>query len=103
MDLFGHLKKVDYHRFDDLKQLHPSLDKETCHSQLHLIEPTGKIYGGFFIFRRLCLKLPMLYPLIPVFYFPGSGWVGPWIYRWIAKNRYLFHFNRTCKDNACFR
>ena len=103
MDLFGCLKKVNYHRYEDVQQLHPSLDKEKCHSQLHLIEPTGRIHGGFFIFRRLCLKLPMLYPLIPSFYFPGSGIVGQWVYRWIAKNRYLLHFNKGCRNNACFR
>src|SRR3989338_2741172 len=103
MDLFGWLKKVDYHHYEDVRQLHPSLDKEKCHSQLHLIEPQGKIYGGFFIFRRLCLKLPMLYPLVPLFYFPGSGIVGPWIYQWIAKTRYLLLLNRGCRDNAFFR
>lgn len=103
MDLFGRLKKVDYHRYEDVRELHPTLDQEKCHSQLHLIEPDGKIYGGFFIFRRLCLRLPMLYPLIPLFYFPGSGIVGSWLYRWIAKNRYLLHGNEKCMDNACFR
>lgn len=103
MDLFGHLKKVDYHAWEDVKKLHPNLDREKCHSQLHLIEPNGKLYGGFFIFRRLCLKLPMLYPLIPIFYFPGSGLAGPWVYRWVARNRYLFHLSQACENNACFR
>ncbi len=102
MDLFGYLRKVDYQRSPNIEELHPSLNQYLCHSQLHLIEPSGKLYGGFFIFRRLCLKLPMLYPFIPIFYFPGSGFMGPWVYRWVAKNRYLFHFSRVCKDNACF-
>ncbi len=103
MDLLGTLKKVDYHDHDDPSKLHLSLNKEICHSQLHLIEPAGKIYGGFFIFRRLCLRLPMLYPFIPIVYFPGSGIVGPSVYRWVAKNRYLLHFSGECQDNTCFR
>ena len=102
MDSLGYLKKIDYHQVDDVKMLHPNLTKELCHSQLHLIEPGGRIYGGFFIFRRLCFKIPMLYPFIPIFYFPGSGIIGPLAYRWVAKNRYLFHLNRVCRDNACF-
>ena len=103
MDLFGWLKKVDYHRYEEVRQLHPNLDKEKCHSQLHLIDPNGRLYGGFFIFRRLCLKLPMFYPLIPLFYMPGSGIAGPWVYRWVARNRYLLHGNKNCENNACFR
>lgn len=103
MDMFGYLKPVDYNQFEDPKLLHPNLTKEFCRSQLHLIEPDGRLYGGFFVFRRLSFKIPMLYPFIVLFYFPGSSFIGPMVYRWVAKNRYLFHFNRTCKDNACFR
>ena len=71
-------------------------------SQLHLIEPDGSISGGYFVFRRISWKLPMVYPFIPVLYFPGSGIVGPMVYRWVAKNRYLFHSNKTCQNNYCF-
>jgi len=47
----------------------------------------GKTYGGFFAFRQLTWMMPMLYPVIPIVYFPGSGIMGPWAYRWIARNR----------------
>ena len=103
MDLFGTLKMVDYQQVEDFKTLHPLLTREQAHSQLHLIEPDGALYGGFAVFRRLCFTMPMLYPMIPVFYFPGMGVAGPWIYRWVAKNRYLLHFHKNCKNNACFR
>jgi predicted DCC family thiol-disulfide oxidoreductase YuxK len=102
MDLFGTLKLIDLHRHE-LKSIHQELTKERAISQLHLIEPDGRLYGGFAVFRRICFTMPMLYPLIPIFYFPGMGLIGPPIYRLIAKNRYLFHFNPTCKNNACFR
>ncbi len=102
-DLFGCLKPVDFHQAGDLKQLHPELTKEKCMSQFYLIEPDGKLYGGFAAFRRLCSKLPMFYPLILFVYLPGMGVVGPKVYQWVAKNRYLFHSSKVCKDNACFR
>ena len=103
MDLFGTLKYVDLHQISDFKLLHPQLDREKALSQLHLIEPDGRLYGGFEVFRRICFTMPMLYPLSLVFYFPGMSLIGPWKYKIIAKNRYFFHFNRTCQNNACYR
>jgi len=103
MDLFGSLRPVDYHSVEDVKTLHPNLTKELCHSQLYLIEPDGALSGGFFIFRRICFKVPMLYLFVLFFYFPGASLVGPWVYRWVARNRYLFHRAKVCRDNACFR
>lgn len=103
MDLFNAVKMVDFQSHSDLEKLHPQLTKERCASQIHLVEPDGTLYGGFEVFRRLCFVLPMLYPFVLVFYFPGAGIIGPSIYRWVAKNRYLFHSNRICKNNACFR
>ncbi len=61
------------------------------------------LYAGFYAFRRLCWVLPMMFPLIFLFYFPGAGLVGPWVYRWVAQNRYLFHANRTCSTGHCYR
>ena len=103
MDLFNTLEMVNFHAIEDIKTIHRALTKEIAHSQIHLIEPDGSLYGGFYIFRRVCFTLPMLYPLIPFVYFPGSGLIGPWVYRWIARNRYFFHFNKICRNNACFR
>ncbi|MDP2652664.1 MAG: DCC1-like thiol-disulfide oxidoreductase family protein [Candidatus Omnitrophota bacterium] len=103
MDLFAVLKFVDYQTWGSVSQIHPRLTRDAAHSQLHLVEPDGTLYGGFFAFRRLCWTLPMLWPLLPFVYFPGAGVAGPVIYRWIARNRYLFHDRKVCRDNACFR
>lgn len=108
MDIFNRVEYVDFQTHADLEGLHPQLDKEKATSQIHLVEsgylPDQKrLYGGFFVLRRLCFLLPMLYPAIFIFYFPGSGVIGPLVYAWIAKNRYLLHWNRTCTGNSCFR
>ena len=42
----------------------------------------------------------MLYPMIPLVYFPGSGILGPFVYRWVARNRYLFPVFHTCTQRA---
>ncbi|MBI5150328.1 MAG: DUF393 domain-containing protein [Candidatus Omnitrophica bacterium] len=103
MDLYDVLNSVDFQALDDPGTLHPQLSKEKAMSQIHLIEPDGKFYGGFDAFRRICWRLPMLYSLIPVVYFPGMGIIGPCLYRWVARNRYLFHANGVCAKNTCFR
>ena len=103
MDLFATLELVDFQTHPNLESLHPQLTKEKAASQFYLIEPNEKIFSGFMVFRRLCFTMPMLYPTIPLVYFPGSGVVGPIVYRFIAKNRYLLHFNKTCRHNSCFR
>ena len=110
MDLFDRLAYVDLHAVD-LKLIHPQLDHEKALSQLHLVEPdlnaeqrsSPQLFGGFFVIRRIAWMMPMLYPFIPIFYFPGMGWLGPWVYRFVAQNRYVFHSNNACQDHACFR
>ena len=67
MDRRGYLEKIDYNELNDPRQLHPDLTKEVCQSQLHLIESDGSLYGGFFVFRRLSLKIPRLYVFAPIF------------------------------------
>jgi len=70
-------------------------------SAMRLEFPDGRTYDGFFAFRQLSWLLPMLYPLIPLIYFPGTGLLGPCVYRWIAQNRYLFPVFHVCTDGKC--
>lgn len=87
MDLFGRLA------FEPLKEKL---------SEIKLLDG-DTTYGGFDAFRRLCLILPMLYPMLLFVYLPGSTWIGRLVYRLIANNRYFLHSNKTCSDNQCFR
>jgi predicted DCC family thiol-disulfide oxidoreductase YuxK len=103
MDLFGRLTFVNYQTVSDLSTVHADLTKDKAHSQLHLVDANGDLYPGFFAFRRMSWLLPMLYPAIALLYFPGANIVGPWVYALIAKNRYLFHFNKKCGNNSCLR
>ena len=103
MDLFSKCAYVDFQAIEHLQRLHPSLNKEKAASQLHLITPDGRIYGGFFAFRQMCWLMPMLYPFLPLMYMPLADWIGPAKYRFIAQNRYLLHLTQVCKDNHCFR
>ncbi len=102
MDLWGKLDLIDFHQ-TDLERLHPLLTVQAANSQMHIVDQQGRLWGGFFAFRRLSWHLPMLYPMLPMLYFPGMGILGPGLYTFIAKNRFLFHAGHVCRDNACFR
>ena len=67
-------------------------------NELRLIAPDGKTYGGFFAFRQLVWKLPLLYLMIPLVYFPGSGLIGPKVYHWVANNRHFLSTIHSPKD-----
>lgn len=103
-DLFKRFDFVDLHTIDDFKVVHPRLSKEEALKQMVLLDPHGELAGGFFAFRRMLWYLPMFYPLLAVFYFPAMGILGPLVYRFIAKHRYLIPLPRTmkmCADDSC--
>ena len=101
LDLFGQLELLDFHVQPELKAIHPELTAERCHSEMALVEPDGRLSGGCYAFRRIARRLPLLWGIVPLVYLPGAGWVGTWIYRWIATHRYLLHRNPTCSTNQC--
>ncbi len=103
MDLFALLEMIDAQTLSDPALLHPQMTKEDLRSQICLIDSSGSLFKGFEVFRFLACRLPMMFPLIPAFYFPGMGVLGPIIYKLIAKNRYLLHWAVLCKDNSCLR
>ena len=101
LDLFGWLDPSDFHRQPDLAILHPALTPQRCRSEMILLEPAGKLSGGFEAFRRMSRRLPLLWWLYPVLSVPGASFIGTRIYRWVAEHRYLLHRNPACASNQC--
>ena len=89
LDLFGYLETVDFNQWKT-EDFPAGLDCDICKLEIKLAEPDGTISGGFFAFRRLALKLPLLYPCAPLLYLPGAAFLGVRAYEWVAKHRYLF-------------
>lgn len=48
----------------------------------------GDNHEGFYAFRKLLLKLPLLSPLGALLWIPGVRFIGVPAYRWVARNRY---------------
>ena len=103
LDIFGKTKLLDYQIFEDISSIDGRLTKEKCHSQMHVLTAERELFGGFYAFQYLSMRLPLLWILVPLFYFPGMQWVGSVIYSFISKNRTLFHRKGACKNNQCFR
>ena len=101
LDVFGWVDPLDFHIQPDLAKLHPALTPERCHSEMVLLEPDGRLSGGFYAFRRMTRHLPLLAWLVPFVYLPGAAWMGTRIYRWVATHRYLLHRNPMCEMNQC--
>lgn len=101
VDLFGWVDPLDFHTQPDLARLHPALTPERCRSEMVLVEPNGRLSGGFDAFARLTRPLPLLWWAVLLVRLPGVGWVGRRVYRWIAARRYLLHRHATCQTNQC--
>ena len=101
VDLFGWVDPLDFHMQPDLAKLSPALTPERCRSEMVLIEPNGRVSGGFDAFARLSLHLPLLWWTAPLVHLPGASWVGTRVYQWVATPRYLLHRNATCATNQC--
>lgn len=59
-------------------------------------QPT--LYRGFYAFRMLTLRLPILLPLAPFLWLPGVNRLGEAAYAWVAANRY--RISRRCRLKA---
>ena len=90
------IEMLDYHAPETLAKF-PQVSYEQANEAMLVISPKGKVYRGFFAFRRLILDLPRLWPLLIAFYFPGAFLIGPKIYAWIAANRMKF----GCQGDSC--
>ena len=101
LDLLGWVDPLNMHTQPDLARLHPALTPERCRSEMVLVEPNGRLSGGFDAFARLTRHLPTLWLLAPFVSLPGAPWLGRRTYRWIATHRLLLHRNPVCHSNQC--
>jgi predicted DCC family thiol-disulfide oxidoreductase YuxK len=75
----------------------PELANADFENAIFAVTPDGRVTRGFFACRRIIRALPLLWPLLPLAYFPGSGLVGPRTYAWVARNRHRL----GCESEIC--
>ena len=86
LDVRGKLAFHDSHQAETLARF-PMLSTVNLDEAMYTVAEGESPYQGFFAFRRLIWASPLLWPFIPLFYFPGAHLLGPRLYAWVARNR----------------
>ena len=92
------LRFVDLERdAERARELLPGVSLEAMRAEMTIVTPDGRMLRGFFAFREMSRKLPVLWPFVPVLFAPGAAWAGTRVYAWVAANR----ARRLCDGDAC--
>jgi predicted DCC family thiol-disulfide oxidoreductase YuxK len=75
----------------------PELATADFENAMFAVAPDRSVTRGFFAFRRMMRESPLMWPLIPLFYLPGAGILGPRVYAWVARNRRRL----GCESDVC--
>jgi predicted DCC family thiol-disulfide oxidoreductase YuxK len=97
VDFMHVLDYYDAHDESRISITFPELRDADFDNAMFVVTESRKVSRGFFAFRRMIWSSPLTWLLIPIFYFPGAGFVGTRVYAWIAKNRLKF----GCRSDAC--
>jgi len=82
----------------DIKKDFSATEQEIMKREMHLITPDGRKFKGFFAFRKMLTQIPLLWPLLIIFYFPFASAIGPYIYNRVASTRKRFS---RCPTGTC--
>ncbi len=101
------LRRLDYRDRLEFVSLHdprvaadyPNLTFDQLMEQIWIVPPTGETYGGAYALRYLSRRLPILWPLAPLFHFPFTMPLWSFLYRQVAKRRYKLA-GRDCDEGG---
>ena len=87
LDKKKRLKWVGIDSFDYKKY---NLKKEDLLEEMYLIAD-DKIYKGYYTWKFIAKKIPLLFPLYIISFIPGVDFIGDKVYKLISKHRYSLH------------
>lgn len=80
-------KKLEWVGIDSFGYKKYKLKKEDLLKELHLVYD-GKVYKGYYAFRQISKRIPLLYIFYLISLIPGVGFIGNKIYGIIEKHRH---------------
>jgi predicted DCC family thiol-disulfide oxidoreductase YuxK len=80
LDVLGQLAWVDF------RSTPVDVDLLRLEQEMAAIS-NGRTYFGFSAYRTIAWRIPIMWPALPVLYFPGVKLVGDAVYAWIARRR----------------
>ncbi|MCC6572895.1 MAG: DUF393 domain-containing protein [Planctomycetes bacterium] len=98
LDWLGVLKFEDLHDREAAEAALPGVSYADQLKRLYVLRPDGQYFGGFAAVRAMAAVMPLLWPVLPLMWLPGAGWVGHKIYDVIATNRFRY---AKCDDEMC--
>jgi len=79
----------------------PMVDRAAGLRQMFVLDPGGRLAGGYDGFVSLLPALRLLRPLRHVMKLSPVRAVGRRVYAWVARNRYRLGGRVSCEDGAC--
>ena len=80
-------KKLEWIGIDNFNHKKYGLKKDDLLKEMHLII-NGRIYQGYYAWKQIAKKIPLLFPMYCLSLIPGIDFIGDKIYKMIAKHRY---------------
>lgn len=92
LDWFKRIEFLDLHNRVEVEARYPSISYEQAMGEIHVVDTNGAVSAGFKATRRMLREVPLGWPLWVVLRLPMIGdWLGPRLYRFIARNRYTIN------------
>ena len=80
---------------------YPDLSYEQLMDQMWIVSSQGKRFGGAAALRFLSSRLPILWPLAPLLYLPGTLPLWQFLYQQVAKRRYKIAGRNCVEGGTC--
>ncbi len=87
LDWLHHLQFENFHDTNVRETYASNIPLEQLNHEMHAVLSNGNIVKGFFAFRAIAWRVPLLWLLAPFLYLPGMPWMGKKAYGWIAQHR----------------
>lgn len=111
LDWLNRVEFLDLHHRDEVERRFSFLDYAASMGEIHVVDSDDRVFPGFLGTRRMLRELPLGLPLWALLHVPGvSHWLGPALYRFIARHRYrinrllgvdLEQREQDCIDGVC--
>ena len=100
LDRFG--EKLSFISLHDprVAERYPDLTHEDLMQQMYVVDGEGRRHGGADAVRYLSRRLPLLWPVAPIFHIPGTAGLWRWGYNQVAKRRYKLA-GKSCENDVC--
>jgi len=100
LDVTDRLEFVSLHH-PSVASRYPDLPHDRLMQRLYVVDAHGRRHGGASALRVIARRLPLLWPVVLPLHVPSSLPFWNWLYRQVAKRRYLFGRHVGCSDDAC--